>query len=162
MVTIKPRTLYSIIVCVIVLLFATGIFLLVNSNHTSLTSSSIPTDSKFITISPLSINPPAKTLPKLYNTPPEVNWTQTLKIRKFLDQFREDNNITTELTAYYREGSLRMNSRGAAILIDMPAIKQTISIEVNQDDTLGISCALQADQKEPTWSCSDDTLGESE
>jgi hypothetical protein len=91
-----------------------------------------------------------------------VNWTQTLKIRKFLDQFREDNNITTELTAYYREGSLRMNSRGAAILIDMPAIKQTISIEVNQDDTLGISCALQADQKEPTWSCSDDALGESE
>lgn len=118
--------------------------------------------SKFTTSLPTGIVISDKTTPKVHDLPLNISLLQTLKLRMYLKQFEASNNLPSVADAYYRENSVTTSSAGVSVLIDIPSMQQTLSVKIEPDDTLSISCGRAVDQKEESWKCSDDSLGESE
>lgn len=156
------RKIYFLVLSVAIIGFCLNVVMMMNSQRSVPYAETMPSDGKLATLAPPEIDVPKQALPKVYNLPPVISWPQVIKLHGFLYQFGVNNNSTTVPDAYYREGSLYTDSGRTLVLVDIPSLKQTISVEVMPNDTLDISCGLPVEQKEASWRCSDNLLGESE
>ena len=160
---IKSKKITFIIVFTFILGVTINSSLLLQSRHHVAYKNAILTDETLITSVPIEVNPSDKTIPRVYNLPLDINWLQALKLRMFLSQFEKTNNLTTTADAYYRENSIKARSSEVSVLVDIPSIKQTLYVKVAAiNNTLEIGCGVDIDQKEASWVCSDESLGESE
>ncbi|MEO5948777.1 MAG: hypothetical protein ABIP74_00025 [Candidatus Saccharimonas sp.] len=156
------QKIYFSVLGLVLVGFCVNVFLIMNSTWSVPHAATLPSDAKFAATASLEVDTSDQALPKVYNLPLAISRSQTLRLQRFLYQFARDNNFTPSLSGQYREGSLYHTSSGASLLIDIAAAKQTLSVKTMLDDTLGISCGSRIDQKEASWTCLDDLLGESE
>lgn len=91
-----------------------------------------------------------KDLPTVHNLPITISWSQTLKIREYLNQ-----QVSTEANkdATFRDNSLTTTTDGTSFLIDAPTLKKTLLVGLFSDGNLSIGCGAAGDQKDATWTC---------
>jgi len=158
----NTKKTYLIILSLVLVGFGIDMFLIFGSAQSIPHADTIPNSSGFSAVATLESDTPEQDLPKVHNLPPDISWPQTIKLRRFLSQYASDNNFASSISGDYREGSIYTTSRGVSILIDLPPLKQTLSVGIMLDSTLSIECGSRIDQKEASWVCVDDLLGESE
>lgn len=155
------RKIFITLLIVIVAGYGASLYFAINSHRSVPYVNTIPRDGKFSTLASTENDITTQDIPTVYNLPPEISWSQVTKLRMFLYQFGDINNMTSRPDGYYREGSVS-NSKEVEVLLDIPSATQTLSIRVLSNNTLDIACASAIDQKEVSWKCSDGSLGESE
>ncbi len=160
----RSRNLFITLLILTVAMCGAGIYFLINSHRTVPYIGTIPHNEQFSTSTLIQSDITEQALPTIYNMPPEIGWSQLSKLRMFLYQFGEINSMTSRPDGYYRQGSVSVASATGevGVLLDIPSATQTLSIKVLSNNTLDITCASIADQKEVSWKCSNEALGESE
>lgn len=158
----NTKKTYLIILSLVLIGLGIDMFLIFGSAQSIPHANTIPSSSGFSAVATLESDTPEQDLPKVHNLPPEISWPQTIKLRRFLSQYASGNNFASSISGDYREGSIYTTSRGVSILIDLPLLKQTLSVGIMLDSTLTIECGSRIDQKEASWVCVDNLLGESE
>lgn len=145
----NTKKVYIALVAVVVIGFCCNVFLFTQSTPHVQAAKNIPEGGGFVsTYSATGVT--LASLPVIHNLPLDISWSQNVKIRTYLSEQAGTGSISD---AYYRDGSLRSDSNGLTLLIDIPSTQQTFTASTLTDGNIAIDCATKAEQKETTWSC---------
>lgn len=117
---------------------------------------SIPSNSTFASL-PTQVSGINATV---HNLPIQVSLSQTRQLEKYISNQASNTPKDSPVVGYFRDGTISYESNGVAFLVDVPAIKQSLSVTTFDDGASSIGCASESDRQDMSWVCVEENLDE--